>query len=350
MIANLPRYYRIAAIDQLPEATLEKRSEAIQHITGMELPWILDCVRIYLDKPPKNSNFIAEMNEVIRQFDSVYLGDDQYLEKRIIAGAVIHACLTERGDSNLIAGALKSGSFGLPDNKLINAEIIADAIAHLNKSAVQEREAKSSQEKATPKLPGLAKDPAPTLEVLTEAVRAFLVYTKSIATITDEKIGAMEQKIMVLEEESNIHWWLFRSFSNKTNTPVSKIPSGEAVFVLAAELYDLVQVVPVPPNTASFLNKMWGDVKDKTNELTIKEVTEIYYTKLLDKLPIEESINETYGNLAPLHQAITKCKESNGTPAWTTLFDLAGLQSDYKSSTNELCFQFINELSLTHLG
>jgi hypothetical protein len=349
MVTNLPKYYRIASIEQLPEATLERRSEAIMHMTTMDLTWLLDCIRIYLDKPLKNSSFIVEMNEIIRKFDSVYIGDDNQLEKRIIAGAVIHECLTERSDCDLIAAALKSGSFGLASDKLINTEIIDDAIAQLNDSSIQQRELNSTPEKAAAKLPALARDPAPTLEALTETVRLFLVYAKSIAAIYDEKITIQDRRILVLEEESNIHWWLFRSTSVTTNAAVAKLPSAEAVYILASELYELVRLVPLPPNTKSFLSKIWSEVKDKTNELSIKEATETYNTKLSTTLPVTETIYDSFGNLAPLHQAIAKCKESNGAAAWTTLFDMNGLQSDFKASTSELSFQFMNELSLHDL-
>ncbi|MDO1451349.1 GTPase-associated system all-helical protein GASH [Rhodocytophaga aerolata] len=349
MISNLPKYYRIATIDTLNDDLLSKRSNAITDIIeSKDLNWLLDCVRLYLQKPVKSKNFEKELFFAIQKYDSLFLEEGSELEKKILAGAIIGESLIKREDKDRIAGSLKSGSFGLAKESILNSEIVSFAVEHLNKKAIDIREDKRTLKTLT-KLPVFSKE-TPTVESLTEIVKNLLVYIKSAAALNEQQYGIMEDKIAVLEEESNIHWWLFRSYSSKRECLISELDAVEAIFILSSELNDLIRMLPPPNNIESFLKKIWSDVQDKPEKVSIKDAIEVLYNKLQDKIDDQEKKYEVYGNLIPLHLAFIKAKELEGNTAWTAPFEkLSGIKVDLKFNPVELSYQFLTELILFDL-
>ena len=64
MISNLPKWYRILAIESIGEEILKKRSTAIETAANSsELPFLLDCIRYYLGKTVKSREFNKDFNK-----------------------------------------------------------------------------------------------------------------------------------------------------------------------------------------------------------------------------------------------------------------------------------------------
>ena len=183
-----------------------------------------------------------------------------------------------------------------------------------------------------PKYPGLAADPQ-TPETLATHIKSLkLWYFANL----NWKYGQTKPsfplcKLNIVEEESNIHWWLLRSFSNKKKLPVAELETIEAPFILALELGKLYKNLPIPNNAEAFLNKILNDVPNKMESISIKQAVETVTSKLSDE--IKETIVEKYGNLAPLHFGFSKSIESGGDVAWTSIFKTqTSISSDFECS------------------
>jgi hypothetical protein len=350
MISNLPKYYHLASIAPMDEALFKKRTDAINDILkSKNFSWFLDCIRFYLKMPIRNREFEQELFLVINKYDPLFVAEGAVLEKRIFAGAVIGECILRHPENNKIAAALKSAIFGVPEDAIINQNIIDEAYDLLNKNAINIRETESPV-LPLPKPPVIGKDVVHTLESLTGVVKGLLQYTKALGGFNDQLNKFFTEKIDVLQEESNIHWWLFRSYSDTLQCAVSDLQPVQAIFVLSQELNSLIQRVPAPNNATAFLKKIWSDVPDKPNEISIKEVIDTLYNTLQDKITSQDKGYEIYGNISPLHLAYQKAKESAGDAAWTSPFEkMSGINADKQFDPYELACQFLNELVLFDL-
>ncbi|WP_184547203.1 GTPase-associated system all-helical protein GASH [Mucilaginibacter sp. FT3.2] len=341
MITNLPQWYRIAAIENISEETLEKRSSAIEEMLTNDEAFFFDCVRLYLGKKITDKDFDLKFFTGFNSKDGLYLDDTGLLEKRILAGAILAQWFLESSDfGDQLAYALICGSFGFSEADLINRDIIGKAHGYLQGRAIEERTSAA----VSAKVPVL-KDETPTAETMVTYVKAVTTYVKNMAAYSDKQIKHSQKRIDRLQEESNIHWWLFRSFSNLKSIPISELESNEACFILAYELSKLMTIKPAPDNSASFLNKSLKEVRELPVEFSVKQATDIL-TKLNSDFGnvLDAGI---YGNLLPLVFAVNQRAESEGDDAWVALYKLsAKIEANYSCPSQQIALQFFNELLL----
>jgi len=343
MTPNLPQWYRIAAIENINEDTLEKRSLAIEAIINGESDedFYFNCVRLYLGKKISDREFTKQFFTAFNGKDALYLEDTPLLETRILAGAIIAQWFSdtvEFGDK--LAYTLLCGSFGLSDVELINKDIITSAQNYLRDRAEQER----ISTPVTAKIPTW-KDETPTVETMGTYMKSVATYVKNMAVYNDKQLKISQKRIDRLQEESDIHWWLFRSFSNIHGMPIAELPSDSAPFVLAYELIKLIAIVPAPGNTNSFLNKSLKEITNLPLNYTVKQAAEILFTL---KTEFEDILkNDKFGNLTPLTYAVCQLTEANGDDAWLAIFKLnSKIDADFTCSTQEMALQLFNELML----
>jgi hypothetical protein len=341
MIKNLPEWYRIAAIENISEEILEKRSSGIEELLSSEEPFYYDCVRLYLGKKITNKEFDGQFFSGFNSKDGMYLQDTPTLEKRILAGAIIAQWFdadNEFGDQ--LAYVLICASFGIPDAELINKDIIDLAKTYLQGRAESERTSTPVAGK-TPTL----KDETPTAETLGAYVKSVAAYVKNMGIFTTAQLKQSKTRLDRLQEESDIHWWLFRSHSNINSIPFSELPSADAPFILAYELSKLMTVFPAPSNSASFINKSLKEVTELPSNYTIKTAAEI-----LDGLSLSIKSNpkiDKYGNLTPLFHALSLRIENEGDDTWTAMFKITSkIEVSYSANSKDMAFQFFNELVL----
>ncbi|WP_158799419.1 GTPase-associated system all-helical protein GASH [Pedobacter sp. L105] len=345
MLLNLPKWYRIATVESIGEDAFEKRSLAIETIvTTKDLQFLLDCIRLYLDKPIKNREFNKELFLAISSSDGMFIEDNGSLENRVIAGAIISEAISKNTINSLkIATALKLGIFGVEKNSILNIDIVQSAIDYLNQRAESVREP-SNYTPAILKYQILGEDPQ-SLETLTAHIRSQAVYLKSMATNIEKQRHEYSTRLKTLEEESNIHWWLFREFSKIKNVAVAELIPEQAPFVLALELGKLFISLPQPNNAESFLNKILSKITNLPSEFSIKNAIDIVFKNLTSV--VEEKSTDIYGNLSPLYFAYSKAIESGGNEAWTAIFiKQTSISSEYKCSALEMSLQFLNETLL----
>ncbi len=334
MILKLPEWYRIATIDNLNEDLLEKRSLGIVDLLNKDEVFFLECIRQFLGKKVETNEFDEQFFIGFNNTDKLYLKDDApLLEKRVLSGAIIAQKFkddTILGDR--LAYALMCGSFGMADADIINKDIIFSAQEYLQRRAFNERSA----------IPVVDKIPPFKKEITT--IESLIPYIKTMVAYTEKQLKHSQMRIDHLQEESDIHWWLFRSFSNLKEVPVADLPSKEAAFILAYELSKLITIVPAPSNVLSFLNKILKEVVSLPSKISLKQAAEIL-TELQKEF--ETSLDSKYGNLTPLIFAVSQRATTQGDNAWTTLFKVkTNINVNISLPTQSLALQFFNELML----
>jgi hypothetical protein len=340
MISNLPEWYRIAAIGDLSEDVLEKRSSAIIEMINNDDAFLFNCVRVYLGKKVSSNEFDEQFYTGFNSKDGLYLKDTSLLEKRILSGAIIAQKLTNDSKlSDQLAYALVCGSFGIADTALINKDIITNAQLYLNH--------RSENERMT--MPFVAEMPNIKEKTLSSDLasieKTLNGYVKNIASYVDKQLKHSQKRIDRLQEESDVHWWLFRATSNLKAIPVAKLPSEQAPFILAYELSKLMTIVPAASNSASFLSKNLQEVADLPAKISIKQTAKILEDLNTDFANILN--NNKYDNLTPLIFAANQRVQMEGNNAWLALFKMsAHVNADFSCTMQSIALQFFNELML----
>jgi len=348
MISNLPKWYNLAAITPISEQTLERRSTAINNIIkNKDLSWSLDCVRLYLGKPLKSVQFDAEFAKEFHDVDSMFLAGSE-IEKRVLASAILAELINNRHkNSTRLALAIKSGAFGVNFETLVNPEIKDIASDYLNLVSINIRNVseETTNQAKVPVMPTGTQ----TVASLTTVVKELVAFIKDNTAATKKTTNLVNSKINVLEEESDIHWWLFRSFSSLGEKPVNKLPASDAAILLAQELSDKLKLLPGPPNLKEFLKKIFSEgTNNEKVVVTLKEVVNLMSNSLLEKIN-QKPIN-IYGNLTPLFLGQSKALESGDSNSWASSFTKAcNITSDRKFSLIEIADQYITEETLNKI-
>lgn len=346
MITNLPKWYRIAAIDSVSEETLNRRSTAISALLNLtdKADFYLDCIRFYLSKPIRRKEFKSEFFQVFNSTDPLYHEDIPLLEKQILCGAIISEIIRAKSPLSLtIAMVVKASVLGVAHDSIINIDVVQEAINFLDHKSREVRQIADSKI-VLAKYPTL-KGETQTVESLTNHLKGVSTYIKDLSTIVEKQNSILTERMAVLEEESNIHWWLFRAFSNTRQVPVSKLDVTEAPFVLALELQKLYTQIPFPPNSEAFLSKLLREVPTLPESLTIHEGVTAVYGSL--KEHIENENIGRYGNLSPLFFALSKILEADGEVEWKNAFEKqSGLSCEISVSVSQMASQFLSELAL----
>src|SRR5882762_2526637 len=90
MIDKLPGWYQVAKLKNLSADTLEHRKTDIgKIIKSKKLEWMLNCVRLFLNKPIIQTDFKDELIAGFRESDTLFPEKNNLLELRVLAGAIL---------------------------------------------------------------------------------------------------------------------------------------------------------------------------------------------------------------------------------------------------------------------
>ena len=155
---------------------------------------------------------LCEFVEAFTSDDSMFLDSGNELERQILAGAIIIEFINKKNKESInVALALKSGRFGIPDSEIINIEILNTVINFLEEEAILKR--KTSDVEPVSTAISLYKGDIGTVEDCNTYLKEVSSYIRAFVIANDKNDSALKHRVKVLEEEANIHWWLFRSFS-----------------------------------------------------------------------------------------------------------------------------------------
>jgi hypothetical protein len=346
MITKLPEWYRVITITTATAETLEKRSATIKKIVKeKDLSWFLDCIRLFVDKPIANTNFRQEMVKAFQEGDPMFLERDNDLELRVLAGAIVNEVIETSGPKSKnrisVALALLSSVFYIKEGSLINKDIVDSAISFLQNSAAEERE--QAETKSLPKInldttmPDA--NPATITAKLTTLNDQILKFT---TTLTD-KLEAANNKIAALEEESNVHWWIFRGVSDTLEKPMTEVEAEQAPLIIGHELGTLVGLPPFAPAYQFFIIKVMKDsFPDGIKETSIKDSVNSLDSRIKTHTLVQKS--KTFGNICPVFNAIDVSQQSSDANGWTSIYEKSvGIKSTEKVSPKDLASQFFIE-------
>ena len=341
MIQQLPKWYRIAAIADLKEETLEKRSTAITEIAnGKDYALIYDCIRLFVGIPIKDRDFHSKLFAAINGADSMFVDEDVELEKRIIGGAIVHESLQNNVIATTVALAVNSALFGIKEENLINKDILQAVLDYLAKAAEDAR--KSLPRPSIPIRYVVPKEADITEENYSAIIVTLATNFKQLLTNFASSNNSLIRRIDVLEEESNIHWWLFRSYSSIANKSVNEVSAIEAPTIFGLELSMMIKLYPPPQSCSVFLEKMLSSVNASGDKSSIKTYLDFAFEH--DSGTYLNLEFKDLGNLVPLHTAYSKIVENGSKDGWTNLFEnIATIKASDTFTPIEFAVQIFNE-------
>jgi hypothetical protein len=338
MITKLPEWYRLASLTPPKVETLEQRSVDIgKLIKNKKYEWLLNCIRLFLGIPVAGNELNEELVKGFLEGDPLFPQTQNQLELRILAGAIVHEYVmnTKNKDRIPVALSLKTATFGLQEKKLINTDIIEDVENFLALKSISIRE-QTKKEAQTISFEAATDSTAVKLSSANDQLKILIAFLNE----------SLIKRIEVLEEESNIHWWLFRRFSNDKGESIEKLDYKSAPLIISKELADLTTLIPGPVNAEQLLAKMLlensGEEKEFSIKDSINELDRVYREKLMSN-----NDNNKSGNTTPLVHAIAKSIEVTDKTSWVSAFEnSSAIKAAMKVKRSEIALQFYYECLL----
>ncbi|MTH15871.1 GTPase-associated system all-helical protein GASH [Flavobacterium sp. LC2016-01] len=344
MIKNLPNWYRVVTVGSFKEETLEKRSLTIAAVLKEKnYEWILECIRLYLGKPLLNRNFESEFFAAFFNDDAMLIEVEFGLEKRVLAGAIIAQKIeSNTKDSIKTALSLISAKFGMLDSSIINIDVVQFAIDYVSNSSITARETKTVELTPTKNTP--LKEEGATVETLISHVKNLTANFKIVEKNAENQKKILEYNLDILKEESQIHWWIFRSYSSLLGKPFKELVGAVGPFAIAQELFELINIMPPPSNFKEFLKITIAITQDGlTKEYSIKDCIEVLAADF-QKHIFEYDFN-IYDNICPLFLAFSEAIDNE--VSWSSIFEKkTSLKTDAHFSSIDLAEQFLIEQTL----
>jgi len=339
MISKLPEWYRVASLSSVSADTLESRSKVIASIIeNKKIEWFFNCVRLYLKKS-YDQEFKSELIKLFTSDDQLFQQRDNELELRVLCGSIIYEYIINDEYDNSIALALSLLSATFDNNEIINQDIIIDIKKYLRDKSIELREQSTDLD-----LFEDFEEEDEGEEDTIEALKSKIDNTYNINQI-NEYLNILINKIAILDEESNIHWWIFRGFSNYKVKPIKDLDVEIAPIILGKELSDLTKIIPGSLASEQFLLKLINDnfQEKSVNMLVFRDV--INKLEKTDKEKFVEKFKKTnIGNLCPIMFACQEAMKIDNEKAWIAYFETyAGLNTKTKVSIIDLAMQFYLE-------
>lgn len=339
MITKLPEWYRVASIATTSAETLQSRSVVIASIIeSKEIKWLFNSVKLFLNKK-YDEEFKIELIKLFTDSDPVFQQKDNELELRVLCGAIAHEYVIndEYEDSIALALSLMSATFDTKD--IINHDIINDIKVYLNDKSIELREQNTDLE--------LFEDNEEEDKVEVETIETLKAKIDNIYNVNqiNEFLKKLVNKIATLDEESNIHWWIFRGFSNYKEKPIKDLDIEIAPIILGKDLSDLTKIFPGPLASEQFLMKLINDnFQERGLDLVVfKDV--INKIERADKENfIEKFKKNNIDNLCPIMFACQEALKIDDDKAWVAYFEkYSGLKAKTKYSIIDIARQFYIE-------
>jgi hypothetical protein len=298
-------WYRVMTIESNAE-TLSNRWEGVEAvIKSLDSHLVLDIVRLFFKKRPKDPNFLVSFAEYFKNADITFPMRGNDLELQVLAGASIVNCLetSQKYAINIAYAVVCSDLQGLIQPVLM-PEVIDDAKTYLLKESTKTH---SKIEFAEIKVE-IESDDLPTS------------ITQLIDT-ANNSLKSLYNSIQIQKEESNILWWLFGEYSNDMKCRMAELKLPAASLIAGKELADLTLFVPGHSSAEAILDKMLRSgrkdiAKATTLSAAIKAAPLTWRQQLLKQIDMSE-IDE----LCPILYAICKSIETKDDVSWAVIFE-----------------------------
>lgn len=184
-------------------------------------------------------------------------------------------------------------------------------------------------------------------------VKAFADIQKDIVVVnadliaTKNQLSAAVSNFSSLSEETNILWWLFKSYSRTVDAPFAECTIALLSIVTAFELADLTETLPTIGDTDSIVAKALSSIPHEFGSLSthdaIIEGILPKHERLKHVLP---TVDAELIPLTPLLYAI-KCRVEYGDAEWKAVYSRHCIATLSQTSTHErFASMLYNELML----
>jgi hypothetical protein len=318
-------WYRIADLEPKVEM-LEKRWQGIEEfVESLDATNTIELVRIFHKRSVRDRQFIADYRNTFKAIDSTFPMRDNDLELRVLAGSSI-VCLLEIGPSNFAdaaaLGMVCSDCRGLLNETLLpemvalaraylfsrsehlraRGEVPAITVPDLNLENLLEA---FRQTCATDGLPNLPEPVVALIEALASAINHH-------STSVEKAMSRLSERQRLLQEESDILWWLFGGHSRDLKQPMAALGLPATCLVAAKELADLTTILPGPLPAPAFLGKMIHAATRKLpSSMTIQEAVNASPREWRNQWFRKDDM-EHIADLCPILLAILKSLETDG--------------------------------------
>ncbi len=237
---------------------------------------IYDLTKAYHSLNVGDGTEPTELIEATREFDNAFVPAGRATEIAVLAGAVLNEVLLSKRDStsDCVALAIVVPAFqGLRKANPI-PQLVTSAEQYLaDRSADLRKPPKDSKPEA-----GVAKD---VIDNTTQALKesqfpqaadhlgTLVAAQNKIMRGQAAEIRALEKRLLLLREESDVLWWLTGAHSRIVNQSFADLEPGAAALLVGRELADLTQIIPGPLAIGAFAKRMLGSTLSEKAEVEL---------------------------------------------------------------------------------
>lgn len=358
-----------SAIDLKPdEETLKKRWQGVEKICKkMNLQFWLNLVRIHFHSEDGDSTAFA--NE-FKTLDATFPMTENSAELALLAATCVVQLLADtsiRGDVVALGVVSTNCHQKGPSNSWIDT---VDVARHYLRNRSQKLRKIGARETGPISVPELIEIPeapeCPQAENWPTTHQNFADITSSmndsrnalnrnfseIAKFLEQSATkSVLKRLEVLQEETNVLWWLFGEYSRDLDCPIRELKIPAICMLASKELSDLVHLIPGPPAFRSVINKVFqlseqeipGTVRlDECVNATPREWREDFKGTL---------VSEALSDVTPVLFAIEKSVEVKTGKKWQPLFEAgSGLKPGVALSPMDMSEQIYEEIGFLKLA
>jgi len=322
-------WYRAASV--APQAELlELRWSGVEAATeGLTTSLVIELVRLFVLRPTAGYVAPPYFDKAFRDHDTAFPAKGNIEELRVLAGAVLRNALeAERVTASAIAYGLVSAAFGSRHANLPNRDHFAAAQRFLTQRAASIRDSKSSltgtssitRERLDELLPAnLFAAPQQLPNLRDPLLAALLELSVTAAKAPNANVAGLARIVETQREELNLLWWLQNAFSKDLGVSFTNLSASAAASVLALELADLTIFVPGPSAILGMIVTALKQIPGGDAKVSIKDAVNST-PKEWRQVRVGQNSTQPVLNLAPMHLAMAKSLETDGTDDWLPAF------------------------------
>jgi len=343
---NFADWYR-TAVAIFSEDELKKRWAGIEQFRKeLSMANWMNLVRLYVEIPPKNDNFVDSFSKAIKDNDDAFSLKDNALELRALAAStILNNLKTASTEADATALAIVTTTHFRPNATSLINSAPDHALDYLSQEGRRVRRA-LKQAKIDPAKLKVDDELAAAKQALPQMGDYILKLTQSLATAFNENIQNLQE---AYQEESDMLWWAFAGYSNDHNVPFSQLSLSASCLVAAKELSILTTQLPGPPTAPAILDKTLRSLEPALRpQVSISDCVNASKRDWRQSfVKIVEPQMPTLGDLCPLITAIAKSIEHQTDTDWHTPFEYSTkISARSEASPVAMSMQMYNECLL----
>jgi hypothetical protein len=262
-------WYRAANIEPTNEMLtnrwqgVEAIREKVDKDTGTNL------VRLFLMPSEAPDEFIRQFRQTFFDIDNSFRMKKNEKELQVLAGASIIAILEDKSAlRDGIALTLVASAAPNIRKTVLLPDVIESALSFLFERSAAVRKV----EKASVVTPGnfsqvieQVKNAAATNSAnqlgapLEQVLKSLAEAVSNLHQNSAEQVNALQRRLDVVAEETEMVWWLFGSVSRQTEEAFKGMPPARASLLAAVDLAELTKIIPPPRAAVAYLDRALGE-------------------------------------------------------------------------------------------